>query len=35
LRNKFLGGSDYLFNRLWVIIIMHKWMRENLGSAIK
>lgn len=34
LRNKFMTGSDYLFNRLWVIIIVHKWMKENIGSAI-
>lgn len=29
LKVKFLKGDDFLFNRLWVVIIIHKWMKEN------
>jgi len=25
----FRGGKDYLYNRLWVLILLHKWMREK------
>lgn len=27
---KFRAGKDYLYNRLWVLIVLHKWMKENL-----
>jgi asparagine synthase (glutamine-hydrolysing) len=30
LKSEFLGGSDYLYNRLWVIIVLHKWWKENV-----
>ena len=29
LKQSFLNGSDYLFNRLWTLIVIHKWFREN------
>ena len=29
LRKQYIGGRDYLFNRLWVIIILHWWLEEN------
>ena len=29
LRKEYLGGVDYLFNRLWVIIVLHWWLEEN------
>lgn len=25
----FLGGKDYLYNRLWTLILLHKWMKEK------
>lgn len=30
LKEKFLGGKDYLYNRVWLLIVLHKWLRENL-----
>lgn len=27
--NEFLNGKDYLYNRLWVLIVLHKWLDEN------
>ncbi|MCB0284880.1 MAG: hypothetical protein KDF60_20035, partial [Calditrichaeota bacterium] len=29
LKNKFLQGSDYLYTRIWALVILHKWYREN------
>jgi asparagine synthase (glutamine-hydrolysing) len=29
LVQKFLKGDSYLYNRLWVLIIVHKWLLEN------
>jgi len=29
LRKEYLSGVDYLFNRLWVIIVLHWWLEEN------
>jgi len=29
LKRSFFMGRNFLFNRLWVIIIIHKWMKEN------
>lgn len=29
LVDEFLGGKDYLYNRLWVLIVLHKWLQEN------
>lgn len=25
----FLAGKDYLYNRIWVLIVLHKWLKEN------
>jgi asparagine synthase (glutamine-hydrolysing) len=25
----FFAGKDYLYNRIWVLIVLHKWMKEN------
>jgi asparagine synthase (glutamine-hydrolysing) len=25
----FLSGKDYLYNRVWVLIVLHKWLKEN------
>jgi len=29
LKEAFLNGNDYLYNRLWTLIVIHKWLREN------
>jgi asparagine synthase (glutamine-hydrolysing) len=29
LKKEFLAGKDYLYHRLWVIIVLHKWWKEN------
>ncbi len=29
LKKEYLGGVDYLFNRLWVIIVLHWWLEDN------
>ena len=25
----FYSGKDYLYNRVWVLIVLHKWLKEN------
>lgn len=29
MKRRYLGGTDYLFNRLWLIIVLHWWLEEN------
>lgn len=29
LKNEFMQGRDYLYNRLWTLIILHKWYKEK------
>ena len=29
LKNQYSSGHEYLFNRLWVIIVLHWWLEEN------
>lgn len=29
LRNSFSNGNDFLYNRLWVLIVAHKWLYDN------
>jgi asparagine synthase (glutamine-hydrolysing) len=29
LKEQYLGGTDYLFNRLWLVMILHWWLEEN------
>ena len=33
IKKKYFDGDDYLFNRLWVIIVLHWWLEENFKSA--
>jgi asparagine synthase (glutamine-hydrolysing) len=28
LKKEFFAGKDYLYNRLWVLILVHKWLKE-------
>lgn len=30
LKNKFFKGDDYLYNRIWILIVLHKWLRKHL-----
>ncbi len=27
--NRFYNGEDYLFNRIWVVLLLHKWLEEE------
>ena len=29
LLEDFFNGKDYLFNRLWALVILHKWCKEK------
>ena len=29
LKEQYVSGTDYLFNRLWLIIVLHWWLEEN------
>lgn len=29
MKHQYLKGMDYLFNRLWLIIVLHWWLEEN------
>lgn len=31
LVKRYFAGSDYLYNRLWIMIMLHKWYLKNLG----
>lgn len=29
LKKDFFAGKNYLYNRLWVLIVLHKWLQKN------
>ena len=29
LKKDFLAGKDYLYNRLWLLILLHKWYKDK------
>jgi asparagine synthase (glutamine-hydrolysing) len=29
LKKEFYAGREYLYNRLWVLILLHKWYKEK------
>lgn len=31
IKEKYLSGTDYLYNRLWLLIVLHWWLEENKG----
>jgi asparagine synthase (glutamine-hydrolysing) len=33
LRQRFEKGEDFLYNRLWALILLHKWMSEHARNA--
>jgi hypothetical protein len=28
LKKEFLAGKNYLYNRLWLLIVLHRWMMK-------
>lgn len=34
IKRNYFAGNDYLFNRLWVIIVLHWWLEENIASSL-
>ncbi len=30
LKRSFMDGEEYLYNRIWILIVLHKWMKENV-----
>jgi asparagine synthase (glutamine-hydrolysing) len=31
LKKQFWEGKNYLYNRLWILIVLHKWLQKNIG----
>ena len=29
LKHAFMNGEEYLYNRIWILVVLHKWLREN------
>ncbi len=29
LISSFMGGETYLYNRIWILIVLHKWIKDN------
>ena len=29
LLSRFLKGEDYLYNRVWLLIVLHQWLENN------
>ncbi len=29
LKDQYLGGKDYLYNRVWAIVVLHSWFQHN------
>lgn len=32
LKKLFLDGKDYLYNRVWLLIVLHKWLLQNQSN---
>ena len=30
MKKEFFAGTDYLYNRLWLLIVLHKWFVSNV-----
>jgi asparagine synthase (glutamine-hydrolysing) len=30
LISQFMNGVDYLYNRIWALIVLHNWLRKNI-----
>lgn len=33
LKQRFSGGLDYLYNRLWNLIVLHRWLEKNMKKS--
>lgn len=31
LKKRFFNKEDYLYNRLWLLIVLHKWLKKNIS----
>lgn len=34
LINQYLSGTEYIFNRLWLLIVLHHWLENNSKSYV-
>jgi asparagine synthase (glutamine-hydrolysing) len=34
LKKEFLDGKDYYYNKIWLLIILHKWLKKNASGVI-
>lgn len=34
LKEQYKNGKDYLYNRLWLIIVLHWWLEENQSNSV-
>ncbi len=32
LKKDFLSGKNYLYNRIWILIVLHKWLGKNISN---
>jgi asparagine synthase (glutamine-hydrolysing) len=35
LVNDFRNGKSYLYNRIWLLIVLEKWLEENSGNLVR
>ncbi len=35
LVHRYLSGTEYLFNRLWLLIVLHHWLESNQKSYVR
>ena len=33
LKSRYFAGEDYLFNKLWLIIILNQWLETNFENS--
>jgi asparagine synthase (glutamine-hydrolysing) len=34
LKKQFFGGKDYLYNRIWLLIVLHKWLMSQAPGSV-
>ena len=32
LKESYFNGRDYLYNRIWVLLVLHMWLKKNLNE---
>ena len=35
LKKQYLKGAEYLYNRLWLVTVLHWWLEDNFAETIK